>query len=145
MGYILIFLLLGAAFIYIKVSPVIALPIAAILSLGTAIPSLFYYKSSVNSYTYFFISLSGPFLAFFWSLIKNISKKAIIFRTNAIIALYVTIFLPVITLTINSYKYFTTDTSITTVINYILFAIIGLTVTILLVLFVIWEVSKHKV
>lgn len=138
MGYILIFLLLGATFIYIRVSAVVALPIVAILSLGTAIPSFFYYNSSGSSYTYYFISLSGPFLAVFWSLIKNISKKAIIFRTNAIIALYITIFLPVIALTINTYNYLTTDVSVATVINYILFSIIGLTVGILLLLFVIW-------
>jgi hypothetical protein len=47
MGYVILFLLFGAAYIYINIQAVIMLPIVAVLSIGTAIPSLFYYSSSV--------------------------------------------------------------------------------------------------
>jgi hypothetical protein len=102
MGYVILFLLFGAFYIYIDVPPVVIMPIVAFLSLGTAFPSLIYYSASYNFYEYVFISLSGPFIAVFWSIVKDISPKTLIFRTNAILALYITIFLPVIALMINS-------------------------------------------
>lgn len=115
-----------------------ALPIIAILSLGTAVSSFFYYNSSTNFYIYVFISISGPFIAIFWSLIKNTSDKSLIFRTNSIIILFLTIFIPVIALTINKFNFFTSDSDITNYISYILIAIIGVTLLLLLVMFIIW-------
>jgi hypothetical protein len=46
MAYILLFLLFGAFLIYLKVRPVVIMPFLAILSLGTAVPSIFYYDAS---------------------------------------------------------------------------------------------------
>lgn len=138
MGYIIIFLLFGAFYIYIRVDPAIILPIVGILSLGTAVSSFFYYDSSVNFQTYAYISLSGPFIAIFWSIIKNTSSKALIFRTNAIIALYLTIFLPVVALVLNSLDLFTSDSSIVSVVNVVLLSIIGITLLLLLIMFIVW-------
>jgi hypothetical protein len=138
MGYIIIFLLFGAFYIYIRVDAAIILPIVGILSLGTAVASLFYYNSSVSFQTYAYVSLSGPFIAIFWSIIKNTSRKALIFRTNAIIALYLTIFLPVVALVLNSLNLFTSDSSIASVLNLVLLSIIGITLLLLLIMFVVW-------
>lgn len=131
--------------IYVKVSAAVTLPISAIVSLATAFPSLSYYNSSTNVYTYVFASISGPFLVLFWSLIKNISLKAIIFKINSIIVLFISIFLPFIALVINSYNYFTSDSSFVSTINYVLIGLIATTMLFLLVLFIIWEVSKYKI
>lgn len=138
MGYVIIFLLFGAFYIYIRVDAAVILPIVGILSLGTAIPSLWYYSSSVSFETYAYVSLSGPFTAIFWSIIKNTSSKALIFRTNAIIALYLTTFLPVIALILNSFNLFTTDSNIVSVLNLVLLAVIGITLLLLLVMFIVW-------
>ena len=144
MGYQILFLLLGAAYIYVKVPAVVLMPIVGIVSLGTAVPSLFYYDLSVDFKVYAYISLSGPFVAIFWSIIKNISHKTLIFRTIAIIGLYLTIFLPVIVLVINSFGFLTSDSDVVSVLNYVLLGIILFTVVLLLVIFIVWEVSRHK-
>ena len=145
MGYILLFLILGAFYIYINVRPVIIMPIVAILSIGTALPSLGFYNESINFYHYAFISLSGPFVAIFWSIIKTISIKTPIYRPNVIIALYIVFFLPVIILVINSFKYFTTDAQTISSLNYTLISIISLALITALIAFIVLEVRKHKI
>ena len=136
---------MGAILINIRTSAAVTLPISALISLGSALPSLAYYNTSVNFNTYVFVSISGPFLAVFWGLIKNISAKAIIFKINSIIVLFISIFLPFLALVINSYNFFTSDTSILNTINYILLGLITTTVVFLLILFIVWEISKYKI
>jgi hypothetical protein len=138
MGYVMIFELFGALLIYIRLSAVMTLPIIAVVSLSTAFVSFAYYTPTVNTYIYFFASLSGPVLAIFWSLIKNISFKTIIFKINSIIVLFISIFLPFIALVINSFNYFTSDPSLVSTINYILIGLIATTILFLLILFIIW-------
>ena len=138
MGYIMIFELFGAFLIYIRLSAVVTLPIIAVASLSTAFVSLAYYTPTMNTYTYYFASLSGPVLAVFWSLIKNISTKTIIFKINSIIVLFISIFLPFIALVINSFNYFTSDSSLVSTINYVLIGLIATTILFLLILFIIW-------
>jgi len=145
MAYVILFLLIGAFYIYLDAPPVVAIPVLAFLSLGTAFPSLAYYSSSFNLYQYVFISLSGPFIAVFWGIVKNISPKTLIFRTNAILALYITIFLPVIALMINSLEFFTADSQTVSVLNYVLIVIILGSVLSTLVYFIVGEVRKHKI
>ena len=117
----------------------------ALLSLGTAIPSLLYYNSSVNFYDYVFLSLSGPLAAIFWSIIKAISPKTLIFKTNAIIALYTAIFLPVIVIMINTFQFFTTNSQIITILNYIMVVIILGAILFALIFFIVTEVRKHNI
>ena len=93
MAYILLFLLLGAAFMLLPLSREVAIPFLAILSLISALPSLAYYSPSVNQYYYFFISISLPFFALFWSLIRSVSPRRPIFRTNALFGLPGSLFL----------------------------------------------------
>ena len=50
MAYVLAFLLFGAFYVYIRVDPALIMPLIAMLSLGTAIPSLIYYDLSFNFY-----------------------------------------------------------------------------------------------
>ena len=145
MAYVIIFLLFGAFYIYIRVRPSIIMPLIAMLSLGTAIPSLIYYNASFNFYEYAFISLSGPFAAVLWSIIKNISLKTLIFRTNAILALYISIFIPVAILVINTFQFFTTDAQVVTIVNYIMVVIILGAVLFALIFFIVTEVRKHKI
>lgn len=145
MGYVIIFLLFGAFYIYIDVPPVIIMPFVAFISLGTAFPSLLYYNSSFEFYQYISISLSGPFIAIFWSIVKNISPKTLIFRTNAILALYITIFLPVMALMINTLKFFTADTQTISVVNYILIVVIVISILFALTFFIVTEFRKHKI
>ena len=89
--------------------------------------------------------MSGPFAAVFWSIIKNISLKTLIFRTNAILALYISIFIPVVIMVINTFQFFTTDTQVVTIVNYIMVVIIIGAVIFALIFFIVTEVRKHKI
>ncbi len=144
MGYIIGFLLIGSLLIYIPVSKEVMIPVVTILSISSAASSLLYYNSSTNLYNYIFISLSAPFLVVFWSIIKSVSPKKPIFRTNAIICLYLTVYLPVLAMVLHSFELFTKDSIIVSILNYSFYSIIGLSLLILLILFIVWEVLKRK-
>jgi hypothetical protein len=137
MGYILAFLLLGAFFNYIPLSKEVFVPFISIISLGTALFSFTYYTSSTTFTNYIIISLSLPFFAVFWSLVKIIPPKKPIFRTNLIIGLYIIIYLPVIALVLSIYNIFTADESISSTLNYIFISIILVSLLVLLLGFII--------
>ena len=101
MTYIIIFILLGAFFLYINVSKEIMTPILMLVSLSSALASFFYYNTSVNFLTYAFISISLPFIAIFWSVINFIPNKQPIFRINAIILCYIMIYIPLMASVLN--------------------------------------------
>jgi hypothetical protein len=52
--------------------------------------------------------------------------------------------LPAIALVINSFGYLTSDTDIISILNFVLLGIIAATAVLLLVIFIVWEVKKHK-
>lgn len=144
MGYVIAFIVIGAALIVIPISKDILIPILAIMSLGTAFSSFSYYSAATQMSNYVLISLSGPFLVLFWSIIKAISAKAPIFRINSIIGLYIIIYLPVIALTLNIFNCFTQDASISSLITYILLGVIVLALLILTIVFIVWEITKRR-
>jgi len=118
MGYVVVFLFIGALLVTIPIDQTILIPILSIVSLLPAATSFFYYTSSTNIYQYIFISISFPFLVVFWSIIKSISLKKPIFRINSMLCLYLVIYLPVIAHALNSYKLFTDKEVINTISNY---------------------------
>jgi hypothetical protein len=67
----------------------------------------------------------------------------LIYRTNAIIALYISIFLPVMVIMVNAFQIFTSDAQATSVINYICLVVILGATLMALILFIVWEVRKH--
>ena len=144
MSYPLLFLLVGTLIHNIPISKEYFFPIVAILSLATAIPSLSYYKTTTIFKEYAMLSISGPFAAFFWCTIASISKKSPIKKINAMIGLYILIFLPVLALAVNSFGYFTSSSSLSSIIEYSLQAIILLSILILFIAFVVSEVQRYK-
>ena len=138
MGYILAFLLLGAFFMFIPLSKEVLIPFLAIISISSALPSLSYYNTSTNFIDYAIISLSFPFFALFWSLVKIISPKKPFLRTNMIIGLYIIIYLPVSAFAMNAYSIFTSDTSLMRILNYVFLSIIGISFLVLLIAFIAW-------
>lgn len=101
MGYIIAFLLLGAFFMFLPISKEFFIPFLAIISISTPVISLLYYNTSTNFYNYAIITLSFPFFALFWSLVKVVSQKKPIFRVTVIIGLYIIVYLPAIILALN--------------------------------------------
>lgn len=101
MGYMIAFLLLGAFFMILPLSKEVFIPLVAVISMSTPALSLLYYTSSTNFQIYAIISLSFPFFAIFWSLVKIISTKRPIFRVSLIIGLYIMIYLPAVALAMN--------------------------------------------
>lgn len=138
MGYNIAFILFGAFLVGSSISKEILLPILAILSLSSALPSFSYYHSSTNIYDFMIISGSFPFFAIFWSLIKIISPKRPIFRVNSIISLYIVIFIPVMTLVLNEYQVFTSNSSLVSTLNYALLSLIGFILVVLIIIFIVW-------
>jgi hypothetical protein len=118
MGYVIIFLFLGAFLVTLSIDQTVLIPIVSVLSLSSAAASLFYYNSSTNTYQYIFISISLPFLAVFWSIIKSISLKKPILRINSILCLYLVIYLPVIAHVISSFQLFTNQDQVNTISAY---------------------------
>jgi hypothetical protein len=136
MAYIISFLLIGALLMVLPISKEWFIPIIAILSVSSAVASLMYYNQSTNFYTYTIITLSFPFFALFWSLVKIISPKRPIFRVSLIIGLYIIVYLPAIILAMNLFQVFTQDSSLISSLNYAFFAIFGGSFAILLIVFI---------
>lgn len=88
--------------------------------------------------------MSCPFIATFWSLINFIPANKPIFKINAIIVCYITLYIPMMMAVMNTLQIFTTDTGVISSINFTIYSVVSAFIILALIIFLYREIQKRK-
>lgn len=124
MVFLLIFLVYGSIVNRLPIGKDKIFFILGIISLIPMGLSPLYYPT-FSFYEYIFLGTGFQYSTVFWCLIRAIPSRRPILRMNVIVISYNLVHIPVILFMINSLGYLTSDEATVSIINFVIFGIVG--------------------